>query len=82
MNPKKIASFEAHESAARSYCRGFQVVFAKAKGSTLYDEDGQGYTDFLCGAGALNYGHNNECAKQAVLDYLAADSIVMSLDLH
>ena len=58
------------------------MVFAKAKGSRLYDENGQAYVDFLCGAGALNYGHNDECAKQAVLDYLAADSIVMSLDLH
>jgi diaminobutyrate-2-oxoglutarate transaminase len=74
--------FEAHESQARSYCRGFPAVFARAKGSLLFDEQGSAYVDFLCGAGALNYGHNNETAKRAVLEYLAADSIVMSLDLH
>ncbi len=82
MNPQKLAIFETHESAARSYCRGFPVIFSKAKGSRLYDDDGQAYLDFLCGAGALNYGHNNEVAKRAVLDYLASDSIMMSLDLH
>jgi diaminobutyrate-2-oxoglutarate transaminase len=82
LNPQKLAIFETHESAARSYCRGFPVIFSKAKGSHLYDEDGQAYIDFLCGAGALNYGHNNEVAKRAVLEYLAADSILMSLDLH
>jgi diaminobutyrate-2-oxoglutarate transaminase len=82
MNPKSLATFETHESQARSYCRGFPVVFSKAKGSYLYDEDGQAYVDFLCGAGSLNYGHNNEVAKRAVLEYLSSDSIMMSLDLH
>lgn len=82
MTPTSLATFEDHESQARSYCRGFPVVFSKAKGSVLYDEDGQAYIDFLCGAGALNYGHNNEVAKRAVLEYLSSDSILMSLDLH
>ena len=82
MTSPTLTAFEAHESQARSYCRGFPVVFAKAKGSCLYDEAGQAYIDFLCGAGALNYGHNDEAAKRAVLDYLAADSVLMSLDLH
>ena len=49
MNPDKLAVFETHESAARAYCRGFPVLFSKAKGSHLYDEDGQAYIDFLCG---------------------------------
>lgn len=82
MSHANRAVFEAHESQARSYCRGFPAVFARAKGSLMYDEDGAAYLDFLSGAGALNYGHNDDGAKRAVLDYLAADSLVMSLDLH
>lgn len=78
----QLSAFEKHESSARSYCRDFPVVFAKAKDSYLYDENGQRYIDFLCGAGAMNYGHNNEHAKQALLEYVANDNIMMSLDLH
>ena len=77
-----LSTFEQYESSARSYCRDFPAVFARAKGSRLYDENGRGYVDFLCGAGALNYGHNNEYAKQAVMEYMAGDNIMMSLDLH
>jgi diaminobutyrate-2-oxoglutarate transaminase len=77
-----LTTFEKYESEARSYCRGFPVVFSKAKSSFLYDEDGEAYIDFLCGAGSLNYGHNNELAKKAVLEYIRDDNIMMSLDLH
>jgi diaminobutyrate-2-oxoglutarate transaminase len=82
MSSNKLATFERHESEARSYYRGFPVLFSRAKGSHLYDDDGEAYIDFLCGAGALNYGHNNDVAKRAVLDYIGADGIMMSLDLH
>lgn len=78
----ELSTFEQHESSARSYCRDFPVVFARAKGSHFYDENGRGFIDFLCGAGALNYGHNNEHAKQAVMAYMRDDNIMMSLDLH
>lgn len=64
MSSNKLATFERHESEARSYCRGFPVLFSRAKGSHLYDDDGEAYIDFLCGAGALNYGHNNDVAKR------------------
>lgn len=77
-----LSTFEQHESSARSYCRDFPVVFDRARDSHLHDEQGRRYIDFLCGAGAMNYGHNNEHAKRAVLEYMAADSIMMSLDLH
>ncbi|MDQ0495379.1 4-aminobutyrate aminotransferase-like enzyme [Paenibacillus brasilensis] len=53
-------TFEALESNVRSYCRSFPVVFNKAKNDVLYTEAGEGYIDFFAGAGALNYGHNND----------------------
>ena len=54
------SAFENYESSVRSYCRNFPAVFTKAKGAMMYDEEGNGYIDFFCGAGALNYGHNND----------------------
>jgi len=69
------------ESEVRSYCRSYPVVFDKAKGPYLFDEDGNKYLDFLCGAGSLNYGHNNPILKKKVIDYLSEDRIIHSLDL-
>ncbi|MGH8876349.1 MAG: diaminobutyrate--2-oxoglutarate transaminase [Stackebrandtia sp.] len=74
--------FEEVESQVRSYCRNWPTVFAKAKDSTLYDEDGKSYIDFFAGAGTLNYGHNNPVLKQALLDYLVEDNLVHGLDMH
>jgi diaminobutyrate-2-oxoglutarate transaminase len=56
-------------------------VFDRALGSRLYDERGREYLDFFAGAGALNYGHNNPVLKQPLMEYLAADRIVHSLDM-
>ena len=70
------------ESAVRSYCRTWPVVFDRASGSWLYDEEGHAYLDFFCGAGALNYGHNNPVLKNPLADYLASDRIVHSLDMY
>ena len=74
--------FATRESAVRSYCRAWPTVFDRASGSVLYDEDGRGYLDFFAGAGALNYGHNNPVLKQALLDYLAGDRVIHSLDMY
>ncbi|HBU64516.1 MAG TPA: diaminobutyrate--2-oxoglutarate transaminase, partial [Alcanivorax sp.] len=74
--------FDSIESEVQSYARSFPVVFQKAKGSYLYDEDGQEYLDFLAGAGTLNYGHNNPVLKKVLLDYIENDSIVHGLDMH
>src|SRR4051812_5297873 len=74
--------FEARESSVRSYCRAFPAVFASAKGATLTDEAGRSYVDFLAGAGALNYGHNHDLLKRALIDYVAADGLTHGLDLH
>jgi diaminobutyrate-2-oxoglutarate transaminase len=74
--------FEIRESEVRSYCRKWPVVFDRAAGSWLYDEDGRPYLDFFSGAGALNYGHNNPVLKQALLEYLARDGVTHSLDMY
>ncbi|MFJ2813229.1 diaminobutyrate--2-oxoglutarate transaminase [Streptomyces sp. NPDC087294] len=76
------AVFERHESNVRSYCRSFPVVFERAQGHHLWDEAGNRYTDLLCGAGGLNYGHNPPEAVARVMDYLAAGGPVHTLDLH
>lgn len=74
--------FDQYESNVRSYCRSFPEVFNRAKGSSIYSDSGKEYIDFLAGAGALNYGHNNNQIKQAVMSYLDSDTIIHGLDLH
>ncbi|MEH2405963.1 diaminobutyrate--2-oxoglutarate transaminase [Nostoc sp.] len=74
--------FEKCESNVRSYCRSFPAIFHRAKGSIIYSESGEEYIDFLAGAGALNYGHNNDYIKQKVLSYLDADGIAHGLDMY
>jgi diaminobutyrate-2-oxoglutarate transaminase len=69
------------ESNVRSYSRSFPTVFTEARWSTLVDDAGKEYIDFLAGAGTLNYGHNNPILKQALLEYLEADGIVHGLDM-
>ncbi|WP_374017629.1 diaminobutyrate--2-oxoglutarate transaminase [Paenibacillus thiaminolyticus] len=77
-----MSIFEKLESNVRSYCRSFPVVFDRAKGDLLYSEDGRAYIDFFAGAGALNYGHNNDYIKDRVLDYLTSDRIMHGLDMY
>jgi diaminobutyrate-2-oxoglutarate transaminase len=48
----------------------------------VYDEDGRIFLDFFAGAGSLNYGHNHPQLKSELMDYLAADNIVHSLDMY
>ena len=36
-------TFEKYESEVRSYCRHFPVIFSKASGSFIYDENGKEY---------------------------------------
>ena len=72
---------ERLESEVRSYCRAFPTVFARAKGSFLYDHDGREYIDFFAGAGALNYGHNNPTLEKSLIDYIRGDGVTHSLDM-
>lgn len=74
--------FEQNESSVRSYCRKYPVVFKRAKGSYLYDVDGKAYLDFLAGCGALNYGHNNDEIKSAVIEYLLNDNVTHAMDMY
>lgn len=74
--------FEEIESEVQSYARSFPKLFERAKGEWMYDSDGNAYLDFLAGAGTLNYGHNNDHFKQALMDYIVEDGICHGLDLH
>ena len=74
--------FEKYESEVRSYCRTFPKEFVKSKGAIIEDIDGNKYIDFFDGAGALNYGHNNDYIKEKLIDYLKNDGIIHSLDMY
>ena len=74
-------AFEIYESEVRSYCRKYPTIFTKSKGSYMYDEEGRKYIDFFCGAGALNYGHNNDYIKEKLIKYLMDDGIIHSMDM-
>lgn len=77
----QLSVFEEHESEVRSYIRSFPVTFGKAKGSIMWDINGNEYIDFFAGAGALNYGHNHPVMKEKLLSYIAEDGISHSLDM-
>jgi diaminobutyrate-2-oxoglutarate transaminase len=72
--------FENLESNVRGYVRSFPTIFEKAKGSKLIDESGTEFIDFFAGAGTLNYGHNNDHLKKAMIEYLESDGILHGLD--
>ena len=74
--------FNALESNTRVYCRKFPKIFKRGVGSIIYDIDGHEFIDFFCGAGVLNYGHNNDLMKQALKKYMDEDGITHGLDLH
>ncbi len=73
--------FEKYESNVRSYIRAFPEVFVSAKDSRITGRSGTSYIDFFAGAGALNYGHNNDLLKAALLRYISDDGITHSLDM-
>jgi diaminobutyrate-2-oxoglutarate transaminase len=75
-----MKTFKQLESEVRSYIRNFPTVFKTARGSKLYDEEGDEFIDFFAGAGTLNYGHNNPLVSEALIKYLQEDKIVHSLD--
>ena len=74
--------FEEHESEVRGYCRNFPAVFASAKGAWMTDTQGRRHLDFFSGAGVLNYGHNPDKIKQALMAYLMRDGITHTLDMY
>lgn len=74
--------FDNLESEVRSYCRDFPKEFNRASGSYIYTDDNEAYLDFLAGAGALNYGHNNPKIINPIIDYLKDNGLLHGLDLH
>ncbi|RWM48002.1 MAG: diaminobutyrate--2-oxoglutarate transaminase [Mesorhizobium sp.] len=76
-----MQAFEALESNVRLYSRSFPSFFSQARGSIMLTQDGRKVIDFLSGAGALNYGHNNDEIKAALTEYLASDAVVHGLDM-
>ncbi|HRP94766.1 MAG TPA: diaminobutyrate--2-oxoglutarate transaminase [Rhodocyclaceae bacterium] len=74
--------FEQHESEVRGYCRNFPAVFDTAKGAWMTDVDGRRYLDFFAGAGVLNYGHNPDKLKQALIGYIERNGITHTLDMY
>ncbi len=74
--------FDQRESDIRAYCRVYPAVFDKASNARQIDEDGKEYIDFFAGAGVLNFGHNNERMKRAVINYIENNGVTHSLDMH
>lgn len=69
------------ESSARSYPRKFPFALNKAKGSWIEDVEGNKYLDFLCGAGTLALGHNDDEVNRAMIDLISSDAPLHTLDL-
>ena len=69
------------ESNARSYPRKFPIAIKKAKGSWIEDVQGNSYLDFLCGAGTLALGHNDDEVNQAMIDLITSGAPLHTLDL-
>lgn len=70
-----------HESNVRGYSRSFPVTFTSAHGAVINDTEHKQYIDFLAGAGALNYGHNNPFFKMKLMDYIDKNGVTHGLDL-
>lgn len=69
------------ESSARSYPRKFPFSLKKAKGSWVEDVEGNRYLDFLCGAGTLALGHNDDEVNAAMVELIQSGSPLHTLDL-
>ncbi len=69
------------ESSARSYPRKFPFALKKAKGSWVEDVEGNKYLDFLCGAGTLALGHNDDEVAAAMIELIQSDAPLHTLDL-
>ncbi len=77
----KIFKQNSFESNVNGYAKSFPTVFKYSKNDILKDYNDKEYIDFFCGAGVLNYGHNNEYFKQEIIKFLNSDSPVHCLDM-
>ncbi|WP_306352320.1 diaminobutyrate--2-oxoglutarate transaminase [Flavobacterium sp. '19STA2R22 D10 B1'] len=79
MNAEKIN--KTNESNVSGYSKSFPTTFKYAKNDILIDDQDVEYLDFFSGAGALNYGHNNDILKQEIIDFIQSDSPIHCLDM-
>lgn len=79
MTSNEVNAF-AWESGARGYSRSIPNVFKRADGIYLYDENGDEYMDFLCGAGTLLLGHNHPAIRAAIAGI--QDPLMNHLDMR
>lgn len=61
------AMAQANEVIAKTYKR-FPVVLTRGSGSTLWDENGKRYTDFVAGIAVCNLGHAHPKIVQALTE--------------
>ena len=61
------AMAQANEVIAKTYKR-FPVVLTRGSGSTLWDENGKRYTDFVAGIAVCNLGHAHPQIVQALVE--------------
>lgn len=80
-NQYYITRQDSTESNARSYPRKFPFAIAKAKGSWVEDVEGNKYLDFLCGAGTLALGHNDDEVNKAMVELITSNAPLHTLDL-
>lgn len=80
-NQYYITRQDSTESNARSYPRKFPFALVKAKGSWVEDIEGNKYLDFLCGAGTLALGHNDDEINKAMVELIQSDFPLHTLDL-
>ncbi|MDC8004731.1 diaminobutyrate--2-oxoglutarate transaminase [Aureisphaera galaxeae] len=69
------------ESNVSGYSKSFPTTFRKAKNDILVDNNEKEYLDFFSGAGALNYGHNNDYLKKEIVAFLGSDAPIHCLDM-
>ena len=49
---------------------GFDKVYERAEGASLYDREGRRYADFLAGFGVFGVGRNHPVVRKALQDVL------------
>ncbi|MEY4879175.1 MAG: hypothetical protein RJB62_644 [Pseudomonadota bacterium] len=69
---------ERYESVAQSYVRTAPIVYERARGAEIFDENGARYIDFHSGGGTLTLGHNNFKVCSALIDYLCKDGVTQT----
>ena len=52
---------------------GYGRVFVRAKGTSIWDDQGRQYLDLLAGFGAVNLGHNPEGLIERMVEFLRDD---------